>query len=103
MVRWSRRARVDLKAIHDRIAQDAPLNAKTVVREILRKTDALAEPRYRGRKVPELNDEQLREIPASAWRILYHVRQGEVFIVTLIHKRRQPSAEDISSGIEQQD
>ena len=67
-------------------------------REILRKADALTEAPYRGRKVPEVNDEQLREIPASAWRILYHVRQEQVFIVTLIHKRREPSAEDINSG-----
>ena len=64
----------------------------------LRKADALTEAPYRGRKVPEVNDEQLREIPASAWRILYHVRQEQVFIVTLIHKRREPSAEDINSG-----
>ena len=73
------------------------------MREILRKADALAEPAYRGRKVPEVNDEQLREIPVSAWRILYHLRQNHVFIVTLIHKRRQPSAEDIASGSAQTD
>jgi toxin ParE1/3/4 len=101
MVRWSRRARADLKAIHDRIAKEAPLNAKGVVREILRKADALAELPYRGRKVPELNDEQLREIPVSAWRMLYHVRQDNVFIVTLIHKRRQPSTEAIASSRQQ--
>ena len=40
-----------------------------------------------GRTVPEVNDPDLREIPAYSWRILYHLRNGTVFIVTLIHKR----------------
>jgi hypothetical protein len=48
VVNWSQRARADgIKA--------APLG---------------------GRKVPELNDEQVREIPAYSWRILYHLREG---------------------------
>ena len=33
MLRWSVRARADLKAIHDYIAKDSPLNAKAVARE----------------------------------------------------------------------
>lgn len=103
MVRWSRRARADLKAIHERIAKEAPLNATIVVREIIRKADTLAELPYLGRKVPEVNDENLREIPAYSWRILYHVRQDHVFIVTLVHKRRQPRVEDLSSSTDRQD
>jgi hypothetical protein len=34
--------------------------------------------------VPELNDPQLREIPAYSWRIIYRLREGNVYIVTLI-------------------
>jgi toxin ParE1/3/4 len=97
MVKWSLRARADLKAIHDYIAKDSPLNAKPVVQEIRRKADTLAALPYQGRKVPEVNDEQLREVPSYSWRILYHVRGGEVFIVTLIHKRRNLSAEEVPS------
>ena len=35
MLRWSARARADLKAIHDYIAKESPGNAKAVAREIL--------------------------------------------------------------------
>jgi plasmid stabilization system protein ParE len=35
VVSWSLRARTDLKAIHDHISKDSPINAKTVVREIV--------------------------------------------------------------------
>ncbi len=56
MVRWTPLARADLKAIHDYIAKDAPLNAKQVVRDIKRKADVLAEFPFLGRVVPELED-----------------------------------------------
>ncbi len=95
MVIWTPRARADLKAIHDYIAKDSRANAQRVAREILRKADTLTEPPHPGRKVPELNDPGLREIPAYSWRIVYHLRNGTVFIVTLIHKRRQPGAKDL--------
>lgn len=61
----------------------------------MRKADTLAEPPRPGRTVPEINDPDLREIPAYSWRIIYHLRNGTVFIVTLIHKRRLPGAEDL--------
>ena len=96
MVKWSLRARADLKAIHDYIAKDAPLNAKPVVQEIRRKADSIAEVPYSGRKVPEVNDEQLREVPSYSWRILYHIRNGDIFVVTLVHKRRNLIADEVA-------
>ena len=95
MVIWTPRARTDLKAIHDYIAKDSRENAQRVAREILHKADALAEPPRLGRKVPEVNDPNLREISTYSWRIIYHLRNDSVFIVTLIHKRRQPGTEDL--------
>jgi len=44
-----------------------------------------------GRVVPELDDPEVREIPAYSWRILYHVRERRVFVLAVIHKRRQPT------------
>jgi len=96
MVIWTLRARADLKAIHDYIAKDSRQNAKRVAHEIRRKAEALAEPPRVGRKVAELNDPQLHEISAYSWRIIYHLREDNVFIVTLIHKRRQPGAIDLA-------
>jgi toxin ParE1/3/4 len=102
MVIWTPRARADLKAIHDHIKKDSPQNAQRVVREILHKADGLAEVSRMGRVAPELNDPHLREIPAYSWRILYHLRGGQVFVVTLVHKRRQPGAEDLAPDNEPQ-
>ena len=41
-----------------------------------------------GKAVPEVNDENLRELHAHSWRILYQVRQHEVFVIAVIHKRQ---------------
>jgi plasmid stabilization system protein ParE len=87
MVIWTHRARADLKAIHDYIAKDSRQNAKRVAHEIRRKADALAEPPHIGRKVPELNDPQLREISAYSWRIIYHLREEQ-----RLHRHPHPQA-----------
>ena len=92
---WSQRARTDLKALHDHIARESPQNAKTVAREMLRRADAIEATPFVGRKVPELDDERLREISAYFWRIVYHLRNGKVFIVTLVHKRRHVEPEQV--------
>ena len=93
MVRWTLRARADLKAIHDFIAKDAPQNAKTVVREIVNRANLIDQTPRGGRKIPEFDDASIREIPVHAWRVIYQVRGDAVFIVTLVHKRRAPVPE----------
>lgn len=100
MVIWTARARADLKAIHEYIAKDSPQNANRVVREMLRKADGLAETPHLGRVVPELNDPQVREVPAYSRRILYHLREGDLFVLTVIHKRRQSGAQELAPGHE---
>ena len=95
--RWSQRARTDLKAIHDYIAKDSPANAKAVVRDILARAAALPETPRIGRVVPELNDADIREVPAHSWRVIYQLRGESVFIVTLVHRRRAPAPEDLRS------
>ena len=95
MVVWTPRARADLKDIYDYVAKGSRQNAQRVAREILTKANILAESPHLGRQVPKVNDPELREMPAYSWRIIYHLRNGVVYIVALIHKRRQPATEDL--------
>lgn len=84
-----------MKAIHDYIAKDSPTNAKAVVRDIMARAAALPGTPRIGRRVPELDDPAIREVPVHAWRILYELRGTDIFIVTLVHKRRAPTADDL--------
>jgi len=88
VIRWTHRARADLQAIHDHISKDSRRNAQAVVRKIIRRADSLEIAPRMGRVVPELREPELREISVFSWRILYLVRDDQVFIVTLVHQRR---------------
>jgi len=95
VLRWSHRARADLKAIHDYIAKDSPTSAKDVVRDILARTATLPDTPRVGRRVPELDDPEIREVPVQSWRVIYRLRGETVVMVTLVHRRRAPAPEEL--------
>lgn len=74
MVIWSEPAIIDLHAIHDFIALDSPHYAKKVTQDIWSKTDILTEQQMIGRKVPELNNEKIRELLHYSYRIIYEIK-----------------------------
>jgi plasmid stabilization system protein ParE len=88
MVIWGYPAKFDLRAIHDFIASDSKYYAKKVVLDILDKTNILEEYPRIGRKVPEIDDENIREIFAYSYRILYEIKSDKVYIIGIIHGRR---------------
>lgn len=95
MVIWTPRARSDLKSIHNHIAQDSPQNAKNIIREIISKADLLVDFPDLGKMTPELEDPQVREISAYSWRIIYQRRQNKIFVLTVVHKRRQLGPDEL--------
>jgi plasmid stabilization system protein ParE len=95
MVIWSRPARADLRSIHDFIAHDSRFYAKKVVQDIREKTDILEQLPKAGKKVPELNDDQVRELSLYSYRIIYEIKKQRIFVLAVAHKRRDLKAEDI--------
>jgi len=85
---WSRRAFQDVEAIASYIGQDSPAYAKIVIRKIVSQTGRLASFPRSGRKVPEFDDEDIREVFAYSYRIIYRLQQDEVLIAAIIHGRR---------------
>lgn len=88
MVIWSEPAKTDLRAIHDFIAHDSPHYAKKVTQDITARTDILNELPRMGRSVQELGNEGIRELSLYSYRILYEINDRGVFILAVIHKRR---------------
>jgi len=41
-----------------------------------------------GRKVPEIDDESVREIFIYSYRILYEIKSGQIYIIGIVHGRR---------------
>lgn len=86
---WSDPAKADLRSIHDFIAHDSKHYAKKVTQDIVAKTDVLNELPRMGRLAPELGNEAIRELSLYSYRILYEIRDHDVFVLAVIHKRRE--------------
>jgi toxin ParE1/3/4 len=61
-VAWSQRALQDLEAIADHIAADSPTYAGIVVKKVVNQTNTLSRFPRVGHKVPEFDDENIREL-----------------------------------------
>jgi plasmid stabilization system protein ParE len=88
MVIWAEPAKTDLKAIHDFIASDSKYYAKKVTQDIIDRTNIIETYPAIGRKVPEIDDENVREIFIYSYRILYEIKSEKIYIIGIIHGRR---------------
>ena len=88
MVVWAGPAKSDLRAIHDVIAADSRYYAKKVVQDIIHRANILEAYPWIGRKVPEIDDETMREILIYSYRILYEIKSDQVYVIGIIHGRR---------------
>jgi toxin ParE1/3/4 len=87
-VAWSQRALQDLEAIADYIAADSPTYAGIVVKKVVNLTSTLARFPRAGHKVPEFDDENIRELVVYSYRIIYRLQGDEVVIAAVIHGKR---------------
>ena len=85
---WSRRALQDAETIAEYIAHDSPAYAAAVVKRMVAQTQVLSRFPNSGRKVPEFDDENIREVFACSYRIIYLVRTADVLIAAIIHGKR---------------
>jgi len=51
-----------------------------------------------GRAVPEVGDDNVREISVYSYRILYEIRADDVFVLALVHKRQAFRGSDLAIG-----
>lgn len=91
-IAWSRRALQDIEDIADYIAGDSPTYAGVVVKKIVRQVRVLAQFPRAGRKVPEFDDENVRELIVYSYRIIYRLLPQEVLIAG--HSRQTHAAVD---------
>ena len=95
MVIWSEPAKTDLQSIHEFIAHNSKHYAKKVTQSIREKAEILDELPKVGRMVPEISDENVRELSHYSYRIIYEIRSEEIFVLAVVHKRRDLKAANI--------
>jgi plasmid stabilization system protein ParE len=89
LVRWSARARRDVRAIHAYIAQGSPLYARHVAQRLFDRADLLVEHPEAGRPVPEYEHPEVRELVEAPYRIIYRYQAGAAVaeVLTVVHGR----------------
>lgn len=59
-----------------------------MVKSIVNQTKMLSRFPRSGRKVPEFDDDNIRELLAYSYRIVYRVQDNEVLVSAVIHGKR---------------
>lgn len=81
-------AETDSDDIVEYISRDSKFYASSFVQEILDAGYSLRAFPYRGRVVPELNNNKIRELLIKEYRLIYEVQEKEVFVIAIVHGRR---------------
>jgi plasmid stabilization system protein ParE len=90
-VNWTEAALADLQAIEAYLARHSPRYGRSMVERIFAHTEQLVDFPQLGAVVPEYEDESLRELLESPYRIVYRVYVDRVDVVAVVHgARRMP-------------
>jgi toxin ParE1/3/4 len=85
---WTEIAWRDLESVAEYIARDSVHYAGVFVREIRAASRTLGVYSERGRIVPELSDNSIRELLVGNYRLIYGVEADKVYILALLHGAR---------------
>lgn len=84
-VHWTETAERHLDAIYGFIAQDSTTYALRTVDRITRKSQQIGEFPMSGRRVPEYDMEQIREVFVGPYRIIYHIKSDQIDVIAVIY------------------
>jgi toxin ParE1/3/4 len=96
VVNWTARAITALDGIYDYLSREAPFYAEHIVQQIIGSADRLEEHPLSGRKVPEAERDDIREVIFQHYRVIYWVvNDHQLDIVGVVHGSRDLSRQDI--------
>ena len=84
-VHWTETADGHLDAIYAYIAQDSTTYALRTIDRITRKSQQIGMFPLSGRRVPEYDMDQTREVFIGAYRIIYHIKSDQIDVIAVIH------------------
>ena len=94
-VLWSARAIEDLKTIARFISTDNPGAARRFAGKLKLRAESLCKFPNRGRIVPEIGRDDVRELIEGNYRIVFRVRKEAVVVLTIFEGHRFFQPDDI--------
>ena len=87
-VHWTENAIGHLVNIYEYISINSPTYGKRMVDRITRRSEQIAIHPLSGRKVPEYEAEDIRELIEKPYRIIYWVKPDQIDVLAVIHSAR---------------
>jgi addiction module RelE/StbE family toxin len=84
-VHWTRNAIGHLTNIYEYISLNSSTYANRTVDKITRRSEQIANQPYSGRKVPEYDAKDIRELIEKPYRIIYRIKPDQIDVVAVIH------------------
>jgi len=85
---WTVQALDDIESICEFIAKDAPRYAQVFATHVFGAAEKIRTFPMSGRMVPEVGQENIREIILGNYRIIYRVGDQEIQVLTVYHSAR---------------
>lgn len=87
-VHWTENAIGHLVNIYEYIAINSPTYAKRMVDKITIRSQQIEDYPMSGRKVPEYDADDVRELIEKPYRIIYRIKPGQVDVLAVVHSAR---------------
>ncbi|HKV10918.1 MAG TPA: type II toxin-antitoxin system RelE/ParE family toxin [Thermoanaerobaculia bacterium] len=87
-IEWTEPALSDLADLRDYIARDSEENAVRFVGRLIHSVEKLSAFPQMGRRVPEAQDETIRELLFQNYRVLYRIDPTAIRILTILHGKQ---------------
>ena len=87
-IHWTQNAIQHLVNIYEHIALNSPTYAKQMVDRITRRSEQIVDQPLSGRKVPEYQTKDIRELIEKPYRIIYRIKTDQIDVLAVIHGAR---------------
>ena len=96
---WTEEALVRLKEIEEYISQDSPKAAAEFVDKLISLAETITKNPEKGRIVPELSIEFIRELLYKNYRIVYLIKKRSIDVLTVFEGHQLLKKEEIIGRI----
>ena len=92
---WSPLAAQRLEDIFEYISTENSVAAFKMIERIFKKVETISKFPRRGRKVPEANREEIRELFESDYRIIYRIESKRIYVLSIRNFKQLLTEKDL--------
>lgn len=96
---WTKQAIQNIQEIEDFISQDSPTTAINFIDKIISLAEELVDFPLKGRIVPELSIDQIREVLYKNYRIVYFIKKKAIYILTVFEGHKLLDKDNLTDQI----